>query len=149
MVAEPPVFESRKYRRIFEPQEDDRLRHLVEQFGPEDWIWISSHMPHRTPRQCRERYKTYLCPDVNVTPWTEAEDQMLLAKYGEFGSKWAEFRPFFQKRTVNNIKNRWHTLARRSRLDGEKGSSEGDEGGNTDPLAIFDIANLLSRPVVC
>jgi hypothetical protein len=80
---------------------------------------------------------------VNIAPWTEEEDRLLLAKYAEAGPKWAYFRPFFRQRTVNNIKNRWHTLARRERLDAEK------EGRTKGPLAMFAIANLLNTQVLC
>jgi hypothetical protein len=143
MISDGPVFESRKYRRLFEPQEDERLRCLVDKFGAQDWVWIASHMPHRTARQCRERYKTYLCPEVNVTPWTEEEDRLLLSKYAANGSKWADFRPFFEKRTVNNIKNRWHTLTRRSLFEGEKLSKD------ANPLAVFQVEHLLNSSGVC
>jgi hypothetical protein len=149
MSTHRPSSESHPYRRIFEAKEDERLRRLVDQYGTEDWSWIAAHMPNRTRRQCRERYKTYLCPEVNVSPWSEVEDRMLLAKYNEIGSKWAEFRPFFQRRTVNNIKNRWHTLVRRERLDGEKASSDAGEPAVANPLAVFQIANLLNGPAVC
>jgi hypothetical protein len=141
--------DSHKYRRIFEPHEDERLRRIVEQLGPEDWVWVASHMPNRTARQCRERYKTYLCPELNISPWTEEEDRLLMSKYEELGSRWTEFRPFFKQRTVNNIKNRWHTLERRSRLGSEKAPSDASDEKRHQPLAAFDIASLLNRPFVC
>jgi hypothetical protein len=149
MISRAALCEPRKYRRIFEHHEDERLRQLVERFGAGDWLWISSHMPNRTPRQCRERYKTYLCPEVNIEPWSEEDDRLLLEKYQECGSKWADFRQFFSHRTVNNIKNRWHTLARRARMEGEVGSSEPEEGVPVNPVSMFAIANLLNKPVDC
>jgi hypothetical protein len=148
MLSEPPVFESRQYRRIFGSHEDERLRQLVEEYGSRDWRWIARHMPNRTPRQCRERYNTYLCPEVNVSPWTKEEDRMLLEKFTELGSRWADIRPFFKSRTVNNIKNRWHRLARQSRIEGEGGSSDIDEASPVNRLAVFEIANLLNKPAV-
>jgi hypothetical protein len=147
-ARERASYDARKYRRIFEPHEDERLRRIVEQFGPEDWVWIASHMPNRTARQCRERYKTYLCPELNVSPWTEAEDLLLMTKYDELGSRWTEFRPFFKKRTVNNIKNRWHTLARRYRLGGDPPPIAENEEKPRKRLAALEIENLLNRPVV-
>jgi hypothetical protein len=142
-------FDSRKYRKMFEPHEDARLRRLVEQIGTDDWPAIAAHMAHRTARQCRERYKMYLCPEVNVSPWRPAEDELLMAKYRELGTKWVEYRPFFRKRTVNSIKNRWHTLARRNHLAEAKLPNEEIEDATADPLAVFNIANLLNRRVLC
>jgi hypothetical protein len=147
---------SRQYRRLFQPHEDDLLRKLVEQFGTDDWIWIAVQMPNRTARQCRERYQTYLCPEVNISPWTDPEDKLLMEKFEELGSKWADYRPFFKNRTVNNIKNRWYTITRRKKLEAEylakthnppdtQPDDQQSEGG--DPMAVFDIAHLLNRPV--
>jgi hypothetical protein len=138
-----PNVDDHKYRRIFGPQEDESLRLLVQQFGTNDWAWIASHMTDRTPRQCRERWKTYLCPDVNVAPWTEPEDRLLMEKYAEFGSRWSDFRPFFENRTVNGIKNRWHTLARRARL----AQLETKVQGEADPAEVFHVARLLNHHV--
>jgi hypothetical protein len=167
---DPSDSERRKYRKIFEPQEDEILRGLIEQYGAESWSWISSQMPNRTPRQCRERWKTYLCPDVNVAPWTDADDQLLMEKFPEFGTRWSAFRPFFPQRTVNNIKNRWHALTRRVRLDasrrGRSGSSKippsatsksaspepvQHEAPSPSPLDIYNIRNLLNhdRRLLC
>jgi hypothetical protein len=149
---------ARKYRRIFEPHEDERPRKLVDQFGAEDWVYIAARMRNRTARQCRERFKTYLCPGVNVAPWTEAEDKLLLEKYDQLRTKWVDFRQFFPHRTVNNIKNRWHTLSRRlrhqkaeSRTPREDGSAPAPstEQKVEDPLAVSNIANWLNPPICC
>jgi hypothetical protein len=140
----------RKYRKIFEDHEDEQLRRLVEQYGCEDWGAIASQMEQRTPRQCRERYKTYLCPDVNTEPWTNADEQLLMEKYHVFGSKWSDFRPFFPNRTVNNIKNHWHTLTRRNRHAMAKSSpppAPAIPQRREEPtgLAVYNISNLLNH----
>jgi hypothetical protein len=100
-------------------------------------------MPNRTARQCREQYKTYPCPDVNVSPWTDSEDCLLAEKFRELGSKWREFRQSFLNRSVNNIKNRWHKLARKGRANKQIPVTS-----PTDPTSIIDISNLLNRPVI-
>jgi myb proto-oncogene protein len=145
----PCASDSRKYRRIFEPHEDERLLRVVEQFGTDDWVSVAANMPNRTARLCRVRSRTYLCPDVNVSPWTQAEDRLLMSKYEELGSRWIEFRPFFKKRTVNGIKNRWHTLARRGQSGGDDQCAAPSDAKRRRPVAPFDIENLLNRPVAC
>jgi hypothetical protein len=40
--------------------------------------------------------------------WTEAEEQVILAKYQEFGPKWVRISSFRSGRTGNDVKNRWH-----------------------------------------
>lgn len=37
-------------------QEDDKLRDLVAQYGPNNWTIISNFLPGRVNKQCRERY---------------------------------------------------------------------------------------------
>jgi hypothetical protein len=135
-----------QYRRLFQPQEDETLRRLVEQFGQDDWGWIALQMPNRSARQCRERYQTYLCPHVNISPWTDPEDKLLMEKFEELGSKWVHYRPFFQNRTLNNIKNRWYTITRRNQLQVEYlAKTRHPPAEEIDPVSIFDIGHLLNH----
>ena len=66
-------------------------------------------MEGRSTRQCRERYKTYLSPQILNAPWTPQDDQFLIEKYQEIGPRWAEIARLFKNRSDNNIKNRWYT----------------------------------------
>lgn len=117
---------SRKYRNLFTAEEDQKLRQLVTIYGTDAWPLIASHLPPRTSRQCRERYKTYLSPDVDVSPWTRDEDRLLVQKVQQYGCKWAQIRGFFGHRTVNNIKNRWNTVIRRLKTRTATSSFEDD-----------------------
>mgnify|MGYP001054217009 CR=1 FL=1 len=97
-------------KQLFSPQEDEFLKYLVSVYGDKDWKFISKQMPNRTTRQCRERYKNYLAPEIINGAWTEAEDELLRQKYEEFGPKWSKISTFFQSRSDVNIKNHWNTL---------------------------------------
>ena len=136
--------------------EDHQLRKLVADYGDDNWAKIASFMHDRTPRQCRERYLTYLSPTVNLSPWTQEEDNLLRRLFTELGSKWTSYGPYFQHRTVSNIKNRWHTLSRRK---GHRESTTDLEPEPvppepTDVLRVYSIENLLNpvprttKPVV-
>ena len=100
-------------RSMFSEQEDQKLIDLVEKMGTNDWHKIASHMNGRTVRQCRERYRHYLSPEVQHKEWTEDEDNLLREKYAELGPKWVEINGFFKNRTDINIKNRWVVLLRK------------------------------------
>jgi hypothetical protein len=75
-------------------------------------------MQTRNPRQCRERFKNYLDPELNREPWTEEEDSLLEEKYREFGAKWNKIGQFFLNRSDNSLRNRWMMIDRR-RANGE------------------------------
>lgn len=101
---------SRGIRQTFSPEEDAYLCSLVQQFGVNSWKFIAKKMPNRTTRQCRERYKNYLSPEIKNGPWTKEEDELLKEKYKEFGPKWAQISSFFNSRSDVNIKNRWASI---------------------------------------
>jgi len=111
-------------KRAFTLQEDERLIELVSMFGSTNWRVIASHLPGRSQRQCRERYKTYLAPGICHDPWTPEEDQLLREKFDEFGPKWAIISKFFRGRSDNNIKNRYNNHISNNRIKNRRSSSD-------------------------
>lgn len=103
-----------KCRKSFSPQEDEKLKQLVEKYGTSNWAMIEREMPGRNVRQCRERYKHYLSPEVSQRKWSKEEDELLLQKVSEIGSKWVRIAKLFNNRTDINVKNRWVVLMRRN-----------------------------------
>jgi hypothetical protein len=97
-------------RRVFTSEEDQRLKELVSVHGESEWKTIAAMMGNRTARQCRERYKNYLHPDVVNGCWQPEEELLLRAKYAEIGPKWALMTPHFPGRSSSNIKNHWAVL---------------------------------------
>ena len=99
-------------RTKFSPEEDDRLRELVDKYGTNDWAKIALALGGRTSRQCRERYKNFLQPSLVNGPWTPEEDELLIRLYHHYGPNWvAMHRIHFPTRSNNNIKNHWAILA--------------------------------------
>jgi hypothetical protein len=104
-------------RRKFTPDEDDLLRNLVMQLGKSDWTTIAQHFPNRTQRQCRDRWKHYVSPEVVTGNWSEADEALLLSKVVELGPKWSIITQFFPGRTDIGVKNRYISLAGRKGKD--------------------------------
>lgn len=103
-------------RRKFTPEEDELLKNLVATFGPTDWQTIAQHLVSRSPRQCRERWKHYISPDVVTGNWTDEENQRLLQNYKDHGPQWAIIAKSFPGRTDIGVKNHYISLtARRNR----------------------------------
>jgi hypothetical protein len=99
----------------FSADEDAQLRHAIEICGIFEWPKIASLIPTKSARQCKERWTNYLCPTLNKSPWTPDEDALLVAKYLQFGSKWARISRYFANRTDAMVKNRFMQIQRRER----------------------------------
>ena len=100
---------------LFCHAEINKLKRLVMQFGTQNWKDVSKEMNGRTPKQCREAYLKYHNTNING-PWTKEEDDLLIEKYKEFGSKWLQIQQYFPDRTDTNLKNRWICLLRKPGL---------------------------------
>jgi hypothetical protein len=103
-------------RSKFTVEEDLLLSQLVQQFGILNWNLIAHKMQARNPRQCQERWNNHLNPSINTSEWTPQEDDLLLKKYEEIGSKWVRVSKYFVNRTDIQCKNRIQKLKRRFNL---------------------------------
>ena len=97
-------------RNVFTPEEDFQLQIFVKIYGLKNWKKIAELMKTRTARQCRERFKNYLSPQIQNGPWTQHEDNILLEKVSQYGKKWSIISNFFKNRSHVNIKNRFASL---------------------------------------
>ena len=98
----------RNVRKPFTSKEDARLLQMVALHGTTDWRRVAEGIPGRTPRQCRERYRSKVDPSLNNSPWTPEEDSVLLQKHDEYGPRWSLISQFLPGRSPSNVKNRWY-----------------------------------------
>jgi hypothetical protein len=104
---------SKRHRNHFSPEEDTRLTNLVLRHG-QDWSVIGQSMPGRTARQCRERWRQCISPDVNHSSFTEQEEELLMGLVSSYGTKWKRFESSFRGRPDNQLKCHHRVLMRRS-----------------------------------
>lgn len=97
-----------KYGQKFTPEEDEKLRNLVQTIGSQKWDLIAKEMPGRNGRQCRDRYMNYLIPGYFTGQWSKEEDSILRQKYYELGPQWSKIADFLKNRSSNAVKNRWN-----------------------------------------
>lgn len=108
------------HRGPWHADEDQNLLDLVQKQGPNNWVRISQHMQHRTPKQCRERYHQNLKQSLNHDPITHQEGEMIEQMVTDMGRRWAEIARRLGNRSDNAVKNWWNGSMNRRKRNGNQ-----------------------------
>jgi hypothetical protein len=116
-----------RYKRIrpglvhgcWKKEDDAKIIELVNTYG-KSWSKISKVFRSRNGKQIRDRYLNVLDPNINKTKFTAQEDEKLIRLYLRFGNKWATIAGFFDDRTADMIKNRFHSSLKKLILGNNK-----------------------------
>ena len=79
----------KRNKNIWDKQEDAKLLELIGVHGPAHWSVIAEHLPGRQGKQCRERWRNHLCPDINKESWADDEEWRLFLLHKILGNSWA------------------------------------------------------------
>ena len=71
-------------KKAWDESQDNNLMAMVAEIGPYQWDMISSNMPGRTGKQCRERWHNQLNPLLKKIRWSTEEDWVLFILHQSF-----------------------------------------------------------------
>ena len=101
-----------KRRRLFGAEDDKHLEEIISNKDFNGWKSVAKQMPGFSPKQLRDRWHNYISPKNKFGPWTEEEDQIIIQKVSQFGTKWSLIASFLKGRSDNCVKNRWNSVLR-------------------------------------
>jgi hypothetical protein len=128
-------------RQMFSPRDDEELAQLINTFGDGNWGEVALRMSGPfTSRQCRERWRNYLSPELDHDRWTDEDDRKLLREFERCGTRWTLIAIGFPGRSGNAIRNRYFLLQRRKQR-----KVKGEMNRGRSPSVIFANVNADSR----
>ena len=94
-------------------REDEIIINYVKEHGTKNWRNLCALLPGRIGKQCRERWRNHLDPNINHSPWTPEEDDLLRRLHAQFGNHWVKISSMMTNRSDNAIKNRWNSTLKK------------------------------------
>ncbi|XP_055953821.1 uncharacterized protein LOC129989356 isoform X1 [Argiope bruennichi] len=96
----------------FTPEEDKKLRRVVEELRIGDfipWIQVQQYIGGRTSEQISQHYRVTLKETLNKSPFTKEEDALILACVKKIGSSnyWYKIQKYLPDRDIGRIKHRY------------------------------------------
>lgn len=139
----------------FSTTEDELIANFVAEHGLKEWSKVTSVLPNRTAKQCRERWFNNLDPTVEKGPWTPRDDELIFQHYQIHGPKWSVISREIPGRSDNAVKNRWNaSISKRVSVDASGaavlGPSKTRKYGRTmvrpppivTPVSAIDVAQV-------
>ena len=133
-------------------EEDQKLRGLVEEYGPKQWSKIASHFEGRIGKQCRERWFNHLASSLKEGEWTSSEVKTLVFAYSQLGANWSLIKKLLPGRSEAAIKmKRNSTLLKneqKEELSGGQTSSQKQQNTGSQADSKVRAADEITHDIV-
>ena len=148
-IAKQEIAMSKKIGKAYNfTRSEDALLIVLRKYNPfSKWRDIATFVEGRTPRQCRERYNTYLSPSVNKAEWTKEDDERLLDLVQKNGKKWSSFQKFFPGRSSNCIKNRFNVSIKKRLLKNAMSEPNDQSSSSSEITAVNACVDKVFEPL--
>ena len=136
-----------KRHRLTEDEKATVLK-LYEEYGSDCWDKVQQVLHLKSKRTAREHFYKFLITD-SKKPFTPEEDQLIIDKVKELGTKWSQIAKFFDNRSDINIRNRYRILARN--IDSNKAQKRKPRKQSTTytpEIKVPTQKNNISEPVL-
>ncbi|EOA91102.1 uncharacterized protein SETTUDRAFT_53340, partial [Exserohilum turcica Et28A] len=98
-------------RRNWTAQEDELLRAAVhraeDQHRPLLWRELAKSVPNRSNKDCRRRWWNCLANSYIRGPWSEEEDERLIAAVHKYGTNWSKIAKDVGFRSSDQCSSHW------------------------------------------
>lgn len=95
-------------RAHWTPDEDSRLRQLLNNIDRANWTELVPHFPGKTAQQISERWGKVVNPTLVKGSWTRQEDETIIEFVAQFGVKnWTKLADLLPGRIGKQCRERW------------------------------------------